>query len=716
MPHCRKEVAKTFHIFAKISRRNFLCSSNCEHQKIAVQVAHSIGSGLKLRMAIERASKRRRLSPPTEAKEGLPGFATWNLEQDYENRPRKGNKKDQKSEKLPVKTADGWTENRQDNIAARPLTTEDNDSMLGSDDEDSGVADLADTIEPPKPTLPPKEQVRQAKEELAKIAGHISEDPEENVVQLGQLAAIASSNNITVKKLALGTQLAVYKDIIPGYRIRPLSKEELSGKISKDVRKLRAFEQGLLSGYKEYIMSLGKLALDPALSGVALTCACTLLTSVPHFNCRNDLIALLVKHLSSRNLSAQASRCLSALEQLFRDDSEGHASLEAVTQLTRMMKTKNYQINEQLLNTFLHLRLLSEFAHKASTNSVDKPERDPNAIKQKGSMRKREFRTKRERKVLKERKEVEKEFKEADAVVSYEERDKNQAETLKLVFVAYFRILKARTQHLMGAVLEGLARYSHLINQDFFGDVLEVLKDLINEAEALREMDEEEGLDIDLKAQRNATREALLCIITAFALLQGQTDVVKSVGALSLDLNFFITHLYRTLLPLALDTDIELNAKKPTHLADPNGLPLPITIGRGDTKVNVSTTTVLLLRSLESVLLPPTQVKAVPPMRVAAFTKQLMTASVHLPHKSSLAVLGLLGQVTKTHASKVNGLWNTEERRGDGVFDAIGGEVDGSNVMAATVWEGEVLRLHWDPRIRDAVKVIEGNVKPEGRS
>lgn len=34
--------------------------------------------------------------------------------------------------------------------------------------------------------------------------------------------------------------------------------------------------------------------------------------------------------------------------------------------------------------------------------------------------------------------------------------------------------------------------------------------------------DEEEDDDIETSTQRNATREALLCVITAFALLSGQ--------------------------------------------------------------------------------------------------------------------------------------------------------------------------------------------------
>ncbi|KAK3061851.1 hypothetical protein LTR53_019621, partial [Teratosphaeriaceae sp. CCFEE 6253] len=117
------------------------------------------------------------------------------------------------------------------------------------------------------------------------------------------------------------------------------------------------------------------------------------------------------------------------------------------------MKARDWNVHEGVLNTFLHLRLLSEFSHKASTNSIDKEDRhgDDIAPVKKLGKKDREFRTKRERKVMKERKLIAHDLREADAVVSHEERDKNQAETLKLVFVAYFRILKARVPHLMGA-------------------------------------------------------------------------------------------------------------------------------------------------------------------------------------------------------------------------------------------------------------------------
>lgn len=59
-------------------------------------------------------------------------------------------------------------------------------------------------------------------------------------------------------------------------------------------------------------------------------------------------------------------------------------------------------------------------------------------------------------------------------------------------------------------------RYAHLINLDFFGDLLVALKELITEAF------EDEEIEIENASKRNATREALLCVITAFALLSGQ--------------------------------------------------------------------------------------------------------------------------------------------------------------------------------------------------
>ncbi|KAF1961902.1 nucleolar complex-associated protein 3 [Byssothecium circinans] len=660
------------------------------------------------------AAKRRRLSPPeTDHKVRFVANASkWDLEQDYEQQPRKL-KKAKENARLPVKTAEGWEDAPEEH-----KEEEASDSFLGSGAEDAEEGEQ-EAVEVEKPKVSQRQQIIEAKEELARIATLLNEDPEEHVGALKTLAALATSNNTTVRKLTLMTQLSVFKDLIPGYRIRPLSEENMTEKVSKDVRKLRNFEQKLVSGYQTYVQHLAKLAKpsglktseqSASLASVAITCACNLLLAVPHFNFRGDLLQILVGKLSTRRVNKDFVLCRETLERLFREDEDGTTSLEAVTMLTKMMKSKDYHFDESVLNTFLHLRLLSELSLKASYNSVDKPEDQQYAGKK--IKQQREFRTKKMRKQMKENKKIEKEMEQADAVVSHEERDRMQAETLKMVFVAYFRILKARSPKLMGAVLEGLAKYSHLINQNFFGDILEALRDIISTAElsAAAEADEDgdgdsEDEDNDELPERNLTRESLLCVITAFALLQGQ-DVAKAASSLKLDLSFFITHLYRTLHAVSINPDVELSANS-LHLPDPHA---PEAQTPSTNKVNVQTTIVLLIRSLSSVLLPPTALRAVPPVRIAAFCKQLMTISLQLPEKSCTAMLGLLNQVTKAHGRKVSALWITEERRGDGVFDALKPEIEGSNPFAGTVWEGEILRRHYCPTIREAVVGIEKNV------
>ena len=52
------------------------------------------------------------------------------------------------------------------------------------------------------------------------------------------------------------SQLAVFKDIIPGYRIRPLTDKEKAGKVSQIVQRARDFEQGLVSVYQSYLRTL----------------------------------------------------------------------------------------------------------------------------------------------------------------------------------------------------------------------------------------------------------------------------------------------------------------------------------------------------------------------------------------------------------------------------------------------------------------------------
>ena len=141
-----------------------------------------------------RPTKRIRLTPPTtfgteeissstltaESDNGegdafLKAAANWNLEQNYEQRPRKKRKQDKENTRLPIKTAEGVVQQ-----LAVPVEADD-DSFLGTSDEGSDDEKIVPKTLQHAPQIPVQQQIVEAKEELAMIAGLLNEDPEEHV-------------------------------------------------------------------------------------------------------------------------------------------------------------------------------------------------------------------------------------------------------------------------------------------------------------------------------------------------------------------------------------------------------------------------------------------------------------------------------------------------------------------------------------------------------
>jgi nucleolar complex protein 3 len=63
-------------------------------------------------------------------------------------------------------------------------------------------------------------------------------------------------NDSRIRTLALLSQLAVFKDIVPGYRIRALTEHEIAEKVSQAVQRTRDWEQGLVGVYQNYLKLL----------------------------------------------------------------------------------------------------------------------------------------------------------------------------------------------------------------------------------------------------------------------------------------------------------------------------------------------------------------------------------------------------------------------------------------------------------------------------
>jgi nucleolar complex protein 3 len=248
----------------------------------------------------------------------------------------------------------------------------------------------------------------------------------------------------------------------------------------------------------------------------------------------------------------------------------------------------------------------------------------------------------------------------------------------------------------MGVTLEGLAKFAHLINAEFFGDLLVVLRELVQERQQTLGQD---GHAVEFKD--TTTREALLCIVTAFALLQGQVG-----ESMNIDLSFFVSHFYSTLYSLALNPDIEFS-NKTLRLDDPLSTNNSVNTLHTKNNVNISTEMEMVIRVFESIFFVQ---KSVSKLKVQAFTKRLSISSLHFPEKSTIAALKILDKLSKKF-SVVNELYSVEDRVANGLYRMDVDIPEHSNPEAATIWETAILGNHYSPGVAFAVKSILGNVR-----
>ncbi|KAI8083260.1 nucleolar complex-associated protein-domain-containing protein [Gilbertella persicaria] len=590
-------------------------------------------------------------------------------EMDYETKPRKvaseWTRKDYHN-KLPIKLPGGKIHQREDDEEEQMSASEDEEKdQMSMESEEKQEEEEEEEEEEVKPKLSKKEYLLQKKEELATIANDIQGDPEDNIDQLKKLRSISQDNNVLVKKLALLTQLAVYKDIIPGYRIRPLTATEEEVQVSKEVKKTREYEKSLLTNYEMYLKDLNYLVSkkkteeDASLALVATRCLCELLVSKIHFNFRLEIMVTVVTRMSTMKWNEAAQLCSEAIVTVFENDESGKSSFDAVKMIIRMVKSKGYAVNEKVINVFLRLRLKDEMAH--SSVKSDEPEQ----VGKKRKNNNKPFLTKKAKKTLKETREIEKEFQEAEAIVSKEEKEKNHTETLKLIFAFYFRILKKQTSSpLLPAVLEGLSCFAHLINVDFFDDLLNALRDVMHAFEDSN----------DISRTSSGTRKRLLCIITAFELLSGQGE------AFNYDLKDFYTEIYKILFKASFHTKIE---EKPES--------------------QQQTESEMLIRGLELMFLKKRQI---PINRLAAFIKRFALVALNMPNKTVLQCLGLVHRlVQKDH--RLDALLQSEDRASSGIYAPLLEDPELCNPFGTSLYELFLYQNHYDPNVRAIAKNLQ---------
>ncbi|XP_058527002.1 nucleolar complex protein 3 homolog isoform X2 [Ochotona princeps] len=528
------------------------------------------------------------------------------------------------------------------------------------DEEDAEEIEFEEVVENPVRELTVEEHLAERKKKLqekkmhiAALASAIVSDPESNIKKLKELRSMLMEQDpdvaVTVRKLVIVSLMELFKDITPSYKIRPLTEAEKSSKIRKETQKLREFEEGLVSQYKFYLENLEQMIKDwkqrklkksnvislkayRGLAEVAVKSLCELLVALPHFNFHNNIIVLIVPLMNDVSKSV-SEMCCEAVKKLFKQDKLGQASLGVIKVISGFVKGRNYEVRPEMLNTFLCLRI-KEVEVKKDTEDINKPKKFM-TFKEK-----RKTLSRMQRKWKKAEEKLERELLEAEASESAEKKLKLHTETLNIVFVTYFRILKkAQRSPLLPAVLEGLAKFAHLINVEFFDDLLVVLHTLIESGNL-------------------SYQESLHCVQTAFHILSGQGDV------LNIDPMKFYTHLYKTLFKL--------------HA--------------GATNEGVGT----VLQCLDVMLTK--RRKQVSQQRALAFIKRLCTLALHVLPNSSIGILATTRILM--HTFPKTDLLLDNESQGSGVFLPELDEPEYCNAQNTALWELHALRRHYHPIVR----------------
>ncbi|KAI6706266.1 hypothetical protein NL676_009228 [Syzygium grande] len=508
---------------------------------------------------------------------------------------------------------------------------------------------------------------------LAELGIALLADPDSNIKLLKEMLQMCNDDNHAIIKLGLLSLLAVFKDIIPGYRIRLPTEKELEMKVSKDVKKMRYYESALLSAYKAYLQKLMVLEKVSLYQHAVVRCICTLLDAVPHFNYRESLVEVVVRNISSSD-EVIRKLCCDTIKSLFTNEGKhgGEVTGAAVRLIAHYVKAHNCQMHPDSIQVLMSLSFDEDLGRSAA------PEKDKNVRNKKYKKGNRseesshkqltDRKKSRQEMMSKMREEVAADYKAASFAPDIMERRRMQSETLSAVFEIYFRVLKHTMQSivprpngdtgtthvteahpLLGPCLDGLAKFSHLIDLDYIGDLMDYLKKLACS-----------GGKTDSSGKCLTVSERLRCCIIAFKVMKNNLD------ALNVDLQDFFVQLYNLILEYRPGRD------------------------RGE----------VLAEALKMMLCNDRQHDM---QKAAAFIKRLATFSLCFESAESMAALVTLKHLLQKNI-KCRVLLENDPGGGSvsgsvAKYQPYASDPNQSGALASVLWELNLLTKHYHPTI-----------------
>jgi nucleolar complex protein 3 len=411
---------------------------------------------------------------------------------------------------------------------------------------------------------------------------------------------------------------------------------ERESKVSKETKALWDYERALLTHYQQYLQILEKSweqgqKHQESPSRVAVTSMlslCELLKAGYHFNFRSNILSIVVRQMNNRHCDQVSEACCKAVEHIFEKDTQGEVAMETARLVAKLVKDYRGVLRPGVVRTFTKLPLRVH---------IDEAEAAKLAAAANAKKRKKD----------RELAEIESELKESSGTVDKIVLARCQSETLQSVILTYFRILKSTDSKtrmdLLPAALEGLAKFSHLINIDTVVDLLDILKELLAQVDSL-----------PLEASLN-------CVLTAFQTLQGPGREMQ------IDQKEYITPLYGQLSRITT----EENSRKNTQI---------------------------LLQCLSAAFIKRKEYSTV---RVAAFLKQMFTVAMHTPVYTSVPLLALARQILQRYPSTHQLLDSESDIITSGQYTPDVTDPEYSNPFSTSGWELACLRFHMHPSVRE---------------
>lgn len=353
------------------------------------------------------------------------------------------------------------------------------------------------------------------------------------------------------------------------------------------MKSLREYEETLCKQYKFYIdyvgdsmrevnKSLATLKRQQDLDAwtvfgiVCIKSLTGLLETKSHFNFTSDVIQIIVHQLTHKNKDI-FSLAVASIRKLYREDKTLQLSLDITQKVTKLLKQRSFGVRVEVLNIFLSLRL----------REIQLIEEDK---KKKMSFKERQRMSRQDRKKNKEKAQLSHDLEELELKDKLKAKNTVQTRILEQIFLVYFNILKkAPNFKLIPCVLEGLSKFAHLINLEFFDDIIKIMHEMI-------------------ESDKLSFRSKLHCIKTVFVVLSGRGE------ALTIDPMRFYNSLYNIILRLDVAGDLD--------------------------------NTVILAECIDMMFFK--RRKSIPSARLLAFVKRLSAMTIQMDAVSAAIVLDLI--------------------------------------------------------------------------